>query len=140
MDPPHIVKHIAEFYRIRLILNLELVRFSHGISGIRRLSASKWEASTLPRGNAWNACQPDIIIIRHFLSNVKFVFPINPFAVYIPQAKAWGFDGGVLRNGFQFPVKDRERQAIRRNSHSYQKRLLMHWRSENFLDFQGRND
>ena len=28
------------------------------------------------------------------LSNI---FSIRVFAVYIPQAKAWGFDGGALR-------------------------------------------
>ena len=79
MDLPHIVKHVAELYRVRLILNLELVRFSHGISSIRCLSPTKWEASTLPIRNAWYAgFQPDTIIMLHFSVNFKFFLDTNP--------------------------------------------------------------
>ena len=60
------------------------------------LSANQWEADTLPSGNADYVRQPDTIIIQHFLMNVKSFLFSNPMPVYIPQAKAWGFNGGVL--------------------------------------------
>ena len=34
------------------------------------------------------------------LGRKRFSFFTTPFAVYIPQAKAWGFDGGVLKTQF----------------------------------------
>ena len=74
VDTPHIVNHIANLYRVRLILKFELVRFSHGLSGIRCLSPNQWEADTLPSGNADYVRQPDTIIIRYFLMIVKFIF------------------------------------------------------------------
>jgi len=52
---------------------------------------------TLPRGNADYVGPTDIIIIPHFDESVKSFSTTNPYAVYIPQAKAWGFDGGVLK-------------------------------------------
>ena len=64
------------------------------------LSPNQWEADTQPCGHAGYARQPDIIIIQHFLMNVKsFLLSNLRFPVYIPQAKAWGFDGGVLNTG-----------------------------------------
>ena len=40
----------------------------------------------------------DLILSLYYIFsvNVKFNFSINPYVVYIPQAKAWGFNGGVL--------------------------------------------
>ena len=46
MDTSHIVKHVAEFEGIRLILKFVFAGFSHGISRITLLSATTWEAST----------------------------------------------------------------------------------------------
>ncbi len=67
MNTPHIVNHVTKFDDVLLRLDFETKgNLSHGISGIRRLSPSKWEASTLPSGNAWNACQPDTLIIQYF--------------------------------------------------------------------------
>ena len=43
---PHIVKHIANLDDIRLVLKFEFTGFSHGVSGIRRLSPVKREADT----------------------------------------------------------------------------------------------
>ena len=57
------------------------------------LSPNQWEADTQPIGYAGYVRQPDMSIIPHFYVNVKFIFHANPCAVYIPQAKAWGFDG-----------------------------------------------
>ena len=75
VDLPHIVKQVAQSYRIRLIAKLILIG-SHGLSGIRRLSAKQSEASTLPSGNAVSACQPDTLIIPQFLHNVKSILEI----------------------------------------------------------------
>ena len=75
VDLPHIVKQVAQSYRIRLIAKLILMG-SHGLSGIRRLSAKQSEASTLPSGNAVSACQPDTLIIPQFLHNVKSILEI----------------------------------------------------------------
>ena len=51
----------------RPILEKFMGRVSHrNLSGIRNLSPYKWEADTLPRGNACNVCQPDTLIIPHF--------------------------------------------------------------------------
>ena len=61
------------------------------------LSPNQWEADTQPCGYAGYARQPDTIIGQHFLMNVKSFLYSNPMPVYIPQAKAWGFDGGVLK-------------------------------------------
>ena len=66
-----------------------------GVSGIRLLSPSKWEASTLPRGNAWNARQPDTIIILHFLEKIKFILTDKPNARLHPQPKGWGLVEGI---------------------------------------------
>ena len=33
---------------------------------------------------------------RFVLKKVEVIWTINPYAVYIPQAQAWGFDGRVL--------------------------------------------
>ena len=71
-----------------------------GPSGIRYLSPTKWEADTSPSGNASYACQPDTIIILHFDRNVKSFLQVNLMAVYIPQAKAWEFDGRMLKTHF----------------------------------------
>ena len=56
-----------------MVLEFEFIR-SHGISGIRRLSPTLWEADTLPpphpllgRGsNAVYVCQPDTLTILPF--------------------------------------------------------------------------
>ena len=61
------------------------------------LSPNQWGAGTQPCGYAGYARQPDTIIIQYFLVNVKSFLLSNPMPVYIPQAKAWGFDGEVLR-------------------------------------------
>ena len=37
-----------------------------------------------------------ILSLYHFLIRFSNLFSIKVFAVYIPQAKAWGFDGRVL--------------------------------------------
>jgi len=58
---------------------------------------------TLPRGNADYVGPTDIIIIPHFDESVKSFSTTNPYAVYIPQAKAWGFDGGVLKKKKPLP-------------------------------------
>ena len=60
------------------------------------LSPNQWEADTLPSGNADYVRQPDTTIIQHFLMNVKSFLFSNSMPVYIPQAKAWGFDNGDL--------------------------------------------
>ena len=75
MDLPHIVKQVSQSYCIRLIAKLILIG-SHGLSGIRCLSAKQSEASTLPSGNAVSACQPDTLIIPQFLHNVKSILEI----------------------------------------------------------------
>ena len=46
MDPPHIVKHIAYLDNVRLRLKFVFIGFSHGLSGIRCLSPTEWEADT----------------------------------------------------------------------------------------------
>ena len=71
----HIAKQVAQSDRIRLITELILIG-SHGLSGIRRLSAKQSEASTLPSGNAVSACQPDTLIIPQFLHSVKSILQI----------------------------------------------------------------
>ncbi len=97
MDTPHIVNHVAEFDDILLRLDFETKgNLSHGISGIRCLSPSKWEASTLPSGNAWNACQPDTLIISQFQTKVKCFFDTTIGGVYIPALKDGGLTPKIL--------------------------------------------
>ena len=107
VDRPHIVNHIANLYRVRLVLKFELVRFSHGPMRYQVFISFPSERQThCLRDNGWNVSfQPDTIIISHFCFyvNVKcskcqmYFRNINPMPVYIPQAKACGFDGGVLK-------------------------------------------
>ena len=99
MDTPHIVKHVAKLDRIRLILKFVFAGFSHGISRITLLFATTSEETSTwsPRDYAESdSFQRDTIIILHFLWEYQVYFLIGCFAVYIPQAKAWGFDGRVL--------------------------------------------
>ena len=84
VDLPYIVKQVAQSYRIRLIAKLILIG-SHGLSGIRRLSAKQSEASTLASSNAVSACQPDILIIPQFLHNVKSILEIYALSRLISQ-------------------------------------------------------
>ena len=89
-------------------------------------------------GNADTICQPDSISIQHFWVNVKFNFSINPLvSVYIPQAKAWGFDGGVLKtaiallNLFQ-KSRPTHAEQVRRFA-VVTRKFIQHQFNENFI-------
>ena len=97
---PHIVKHITNLECIRLGLKFVFVGLSHDESVIRFYPCLVGGTDTLPSGNAKHVGPTDTLIILHFWVNVKLELAFTPYAVYIPQAKAWGFDGGVLRNKF----------------------------------------
>ncbi len=57
------------------------------VSGVYPLPSGK--ASTLPSGNAWNACQPDTLIISQFQTKVKCFFHTTIGGVYIPALKVY---------------------------------------------------
>ena len=65
----------------------------HGISRISLLSPFQWEASTLLSSNAETAGFLRDTILYFYPECQIFFDTTNPFAVYIPQTKAWGFDG-----------------------------------------------
>ena len=75
MDTPHIVKHVAEFDGIRLILKFVFVGFSHGVSRPSLSTPLKWVADAQPSGYASTVgFQRDTIVIQYFRPNVKFIF------------------------------------------------------------------
>ena len=73
MHLPHIIKQVANADTIGLITEFIFIGF-HGISGIRCLSPTMWEADTLLSNNALYVCQPDTLIIPHFTTKVKSIF------------------------------------------------------------------
>ena len=66
-DNPYDIQVVMQTLQ-RFIMKEFMGRVSHGLSGIRYLSPTKWEADTLPRDNAWYVCQPDIIHYTTFLT------------------------------------------------------------------------
>ena len=93
-----------------LIIKKFMVRVSHGLSGIRRLSPSQWEADTLPSGNAENVCQPDTIIIAFFheKSQVK-----NGVLVLFKRAVSTSHK---LKHGVLTPKIDKTNSGIPKNA------------------------
>ena len=53
------------------IMKKFMVRVSHGISGIVRLSPNQWQTGTPPSGGTDYACQHDTLIILQFSPKVK---------------------------------------------------------------------
>ena len=103
MDIRKVVKHITQTHMLWVFAQLELVCFAilflfslpHGVSRITPLSPAKWEADTLPSGNASHVCQRDTYIEPQFTKNVKCFFKKNAVALHTradfpPQPKGWG--------------------------------------------------
>ena len=74
MDTPHIVKHVAEFEGIRLILKFVFAGFSHGISRFYPLLRGRKPARSRETTRSPASFQPDTLIILHFLRGVSSFF------------------------------------------------------------------
>ena len=88
MDIRKVIKHIAETHVFWVFAQLELIRFAvlflffffHRVSRITPLSPAKWEADTLPSGNASHVCQRDTSIKPQLVRNVKRFFKKTPWS------------------------------------------------------------
>ena len=78
MDTPHIVKHVAEFEGIRLILKFVFAGFSHGISRIMLLSATTGRQAR-SRETTHSLLVSNMILSLYYIfyGSIEFIFQLD---------------------------------------------------------------
>lgn len=90
MNLPHIINHITNLNRVRLVLKFKLVRFSHGISHITPFYPLSVGWQTRHQAAALIMFASVIVlIIPQFYTIVKSFFDTTIGGVYIPALKVY---------------------------------------------------